>query len=238
MTLNRDLPAPNDEIGSRDSQGFASTLSASYVVQCADPDSHGHAVRLLIERRYAWRGLHTGDAHHQQLRPDCITLVASCADEIFGTVTLRLDGDEGLLADTLYRDELAFLRRPDARLCEITKLAVDTHHNTKEVLGALFHLIYIHGRLIHGMTSVVIEVHPRHAGFYRRMLGFTTIGEQKACPRVNDAPAVLLHLDLRHVDEQIALLGGLGSCRARSLYAYFLSREEQDEILRELCGSH
>lgn len=238
MTLTRGLSTPNDELGDTDSPPFASTLSASYVVQCADPDSHGHAVRLLIERRYAWRGLHSGDPHHQQLRPDCITLVASCYDEVFGTVTLRLDGNEGLLADGLYRKELTFLRTGKARLCEITKLAVDTHHNPKEVLGALFHLIYIHGRLIHGMTDVVIEVHPRHAGFYRRMLGFTQIGNQRACPRVNDAPAVLLHLDLHHVDEQISLLGGSSCSRARSLYAYFLSREEQDEILRELCGSH
>jgi hypothetical protein len=238
MTLTLGLSASNDELDDADSLPFASTLSASYVVQCADPDSHGHAVRLLIERRYAWRGLHAGDAHHQQLRPDCITLVASSCNEVFGTVTLRLDGADGLLADALYRDELSFLRNGDARLCEITKLAVDTHHNTKEVLGALFHLIYIHGRLVHGMTDVVIEVHPRHAGFYRRMLGFTTIGAQKACPRVNDAPAVLLHLDLHHVDEQISLLGGLGCARARSLYAYFLSRDEQNEILHKLCGNH
>ena len=85
---------------------------------------------------------------------------------------------------------------------------------------------------------MIIEVHPRHAGFYKRMLGFTEIGGEKACPRVNDAPAVLLHLDMRHVDEQIALLGGTGAGRGRSLYAYFLSREEQDEILASLNQGH
>ncbi len=217
---------------------FAASDTASYLVQCADPHSHGHAVRLLIERRYAWRGLHAGEAHHHQIRPDCITLVASSGKEVFGTVTLRLDGPEGLLADTLYGDELAYYRQGKARLCELTRLAVDTHHNTKEVLGALFHLIYIHSRLIHGATAVIIEVHPRHAGFYKRMLGFTEIGGEKACPRVNNAPAVLLHLDMHHVDEQIALLVGSASCRARSLYAYFLSREEQDEILASLTAGH
>lgn len=231
-------PQPGIPFSDTDALRFASSDTASYLVHCADPHSHGHAVQLLIERRYAWRGLHAGDAHHHQSRPDCITLVASSGKDVFGTVTLRLDGPAGLLADTLYGEELAYYRQGDARLCEITRLAVDTHHNTKEVLGALFHLIYIHFRLIHGGTAVIIEVHPRHAGFYKRMLGFTEIGGEKACPRVNNAPAVLLHLDVRHVDEQIALLGGTGSCRARSLYAYFLSREEQDDIFASLTAGH
>ena len=59
------------------------------------------------------------------------------------------------------------------------------------VLGTLFHLAYIHGRLIRGATDLVIEVHPRHASFYRRMLGFRIIGAERICPRV-DAPAVLM----------------------------------------------
>ncbi len=212
--------------------------SAAYMVRCADPHHHGHAIRLLVERRYAWRGLHAAGGGHHATRPDAITLVASSGAHVFGTVTLCLDGVDGLLADALYSEELALHRQGAARLCEITRLAVDTHHNTKQVLGALFHLIYIHSRLIHGATAVIIEVHPRHAGFYKRMLGFTEIGGEKACPRVNNAPAVLLHLDMRLVDEQIAMLGGTGSSRARSLYAYFLSRNEQDELLASLIAGH
>ena len=107
----------------------------------------------------------------------------------------------------------------------------------KEVLGALLHLVYIHGRLIHGVTDVVIEVHPRHAGFYQRMIGFSYIGEERICPRVN-APAVLLHLELAHMDEQIALYGGTGDPGVRTLYPYFLSPEEQDRILLSLSSAH
>lgn len=214
------------------------TTRSPYRVECADPHAHGPAVRLLVERRYAWRGLLAGGSPHHPTRPNCVTLVASSGDTVFGTVSLRVESDEGLLADALYGEELAHCRRGGARLCEITRLAVDTHHNTKEVLGALFHLIYIHGRLIHGSTGAVIEVHPRHAGFYKRMLGFRILGDQKSCPRVNHAPAVLLHLDLAHMDEQIARWGGTGGSGARSLYPYFLSREEQDEILAGLAAEH
>ncbi len=226
-------PCPNDF----DSIAFASSRTSTYTVECADPHRHDRAVRLLIERMYSWRGLAPVDADVATARPDRITLVASDESAIFGTVTLGLDGRDGILADALYPEELARLRRRGARLCELTRLAMDTHHNAREVLGALLHLVYIHGRLIHGASDVVIEVHPRHAGFYRRMLGFSPIGEERVCQRVN-APAVLLHLDLRHVDEQIALHGGTSKPGLRSLYPYFFSPEEQDEILRELGAPH
>ncbi|NML24235.1 N-acyl amino acid synthase FeeM domain-containing protein [Zoogloea dura] len=190
-------------------------------------------MRQLIERRYAWRGL---PAHPESCSPaNSITLAASCGEEVFGTATLGLDGPGGLHADQLYSHELALLRGPGVRLCEITRLALDTPHNTLEVLGSLFNLIYIHGRLIRGATDLVIEVHPRHVGFYRRMLGFVQLGEEKPCPRVGNAPAVLLHLDLSHVDRQIALLEVTPSCEARSLYTYFLSSDEQEDVL-SACG--
>jgi len=216
---------------------FGTNRTTTYTVECADPHRHDHAVRLLIERMYEWRGLAPVDTDLHATRPDRITLVASDEHEIFGTVTLGLDGRDGILADALYPEELDRLRSRGARLCELTRLAMDTHHNAKEVLGALLHLVYIHGRLIHGVTDVVIEVHPRHAGFYQRMIGFSYIGEERICPRVN-APAVLLHLELAHMDEQIALYGGTGDPGVRTLYPYFLSPEEQDRILLSLSSAH
>ncbi|KAB2970155.1 long-chain N-acyl amino acid synthase [Zoogloea sp.] len=208
-------------------------LARNYEVHSVDPKQHERSVRQLVERRYAWRGLPASSEHCSPVHS--LTLAASCGEEVFGTATLGLDGPGGLHADQLYSHELTRLRGPGVRLCEITRLAVDTPHNTLEVLGTLFHLAYIHGRLIRGATDLVIEVHPRHVGFYQRMLGFVQLGEEKPCPRVDNAPAVLLHLDLRHVDRQIAQLGGAPSCRARSLYTYFLSRDEQENVLNA-CG--
>ena len=169
-------------------------------------------------------------------RPDRITLVASENGEVCGTMTLGLDDEQGLLAYTLYPDELAALRSRGARLCELSRLAMDTRHNSREVLGALIHLAYIHARLVHRSTDAVIEVHPRHAAFYRRMLGFRIIGAERICPRV-DAPAVLMHLELSHMDDQIARFGGTADPQARTLYPYFLSREAQDSILGTLVAA-
>lgn len=220
-----------------DALEFGASRTTTYTVECADPHRHDRAVRLLIERMYEWRGLTPVDADLHTTRPDRITLVASDDSAIFGTITLGLDGKDGILADALYPDELRNLRQRGARLCELTRLAMDTHHNAKEVLGALLHLVYIHGRLLHGVTDVVIEVHPRHAGFYQRMIGFSYIGEERVCPRVS-APAVLLHLELAHMDEQIGLYGGTSDPSVRTLYPYFLSLGEQDAILRRLSAAH
>ncbi len=220
-----------------DALEFGASRTTTYTVECADPHRHDRAVRLLIERMYEWRGLTPVDTDLHATRPDRITLVASDDSAIFGTITLGLDGKDGILADALYPDELRNLRQRGARLCELTRLAMDTHHNAKEVLGALLHLVYIHGRLLHGVTDVVIEVHPRHAGFYQRMIGFSYIGEERVCPRVS-APAVLLHLELAHMDEQIGLYGGTSDPSVRTLYPYFLSVGEQDAILRRLSAAH
>ena len=210
---------------------------ASYTVERADPVRHTQPLRLLIERMYGWRGLDLAESVVPTDCPDRITLVASDNGEVCGTMTLGLDGEQGLLADSLYPAELTALRSQGARLCELNRLAMDTRHNSREVLGALIHLVYIHARLIHRATDAVIEVHPRHAPFYRRMLGFRVIGDERICPRVA-APAVLMHLELGHMDDQIARFGGTADPQARTLYPYFMSREAQDTILRTLVAAH
>lgn len=182
---------------------FGTNRTTTYTVECADPHRHDHAVLcLLIERMYEWRGgLAPVDTDLHATRPDRITLVVHPTNTNFGTVTLGLDGRDGILADALYPEELDRLRSRGARLCELTRLAMDTRHNTKEVLGALLHLVHIHGRLIHGVTDVVIlrripatPALPAHdrLQLHRR---------RTHLPVVN-APAVLLHLELAHMDEQ------------------------------------
>jgi hypothetical protein len=68
----------------------------------------------------------------------------------------------------LYREEIDAYRRTGAKVCELTRLAIDPVHGSKEVLGARFHLAYIFGRQLGGITDVSIEANPRHVAFYRR----------------------------------------------------------------------
>ena len=182
----------------------------------------------------ARRGYKTGTQQSGGWAANQLTLQAGSGESIFGTLTIGFDFERGLAADALYRKEIDAYRNAGAHVCELTRLAIDPEHGSKEVLGALFHLAYIFGGLLCGATDVFIEVNPRHVAFYRRMLHFRQGGELKLCERVN-APAVLLHLDVGYVAEQIARYGGHQGRDRRSLYPYFFSKQEEDGLARRLA---
>lgn len=190
---------------------------------------------VLVNRMYSWRGYKGSSEAAEPFNPNLITLQACRDDAVFGTLSLRLDSAAGLAADGLYKDELDAYRAAGAKICEITRLAIDFEHGSKDVFGSLFHLAYIYGGLLRGATDVFIEVNPRHVVFYRRMLNFRESGPCRICERVN-APAVLLHLEASYMAEQIALHGGHRGNSKRSLYPYFFPRLEQDGLARRLAA--
>lgn len=196
-------------------------------------DSHGTRsnVSMLVQRLYTWKGLSVSGPPPK--RANELTLTAYRDSMLFGTVTLGLDSQSGLLVDQLYQDHLDDFRARGARVCEITRLAIDPEFNSKEVLAAIFNLTYIYARLVHGMSDVFIEVNPRHTAFYRRMLGFQEIGDERWCQRV-DAPARLLHMPFDLMDKLIAEFGGRSEAGARNLYPHFFAPEEQNGILSRL----
>jgi hypothetical protein len=103
----------------------------------------------------------------------------------------------------------------------MTKLAFDVAGRSMEALAALVQLAYQLGTA-RGANELFIEVHPRHAAFYQRMLGFIPVGPKRLNARVN-APAVLLCLDAIYVGLQIMLHAGTAGQpdATRSLYPYF-----------------
>jgi hypothetical protein len=129
---------------------------------------------------------------------------------------------------------MAIFRAKGGKLCELSKLAVDPQFGSKSVLASLFHLAYIYARVGHGATDAFIEVNPRHSGFYERRLGFRRIGQMRLCPRVN-APAVLLHLELAYMDVQISKHAGAQGARERSLYPYFFSGCESEDLISRIA---
>jgi len=199
-------------------------------------DSHGHrsSASILINRMYASRGYRTTPLPAQTV-PDRITLTASDQDQVIGTITIGLDSPVGLLCDEHYLDEINLLRDAGVRMCEFTKLAMDSVIDSKRVLASLFHVAYIFAHRIKGCHCLVIEVNPRHVRYYERMLGFRVRGPQRMNRRVS-APAVLMALDFAHAAEQIGRFGGSADTPddARSLYPYFFSVAEEAGIVGRL----
>jgi hypothetical protein len=215
----------NDPVEAQ-SEGDATPFDIQeFNIRMANSQGRREAATLLLKKMYAWRGysLETPTYHE----PNLITLTADTAGKTVGTMTLCFDGELGLPADENFHGELDLLRAQSRRLCEPSRLAIDKD-TPKRVFAALMHISYIYSHNIHRYTDYVIEVNPRHAVFYKRMLGFEEFGAERMCTRVN-APAVLLRLECGYIAEQIKKFGGLfeNSGRERSFYPYFFSNRDE-----------
>ncbi len=174
-------------------------------------------------------------------QPDTFTLLAEDAQgQAAATVTLVFDAEMGLPCDAVFEQEVMRSRLKGRRLAEVTRLAVHPNHaGAKSLLTHLFNFIYIYARKVRAQDAFVIEVNPRHALFYKRMFGFEAYGPMRKCPRVENAPAALLCLDLHKAERSIeksrvpnALKG-----HERSLYSKFLSANKAHRLAMFLkCG--
>lgn len=206
----------------------------SYGIRLADTEDGRNSASLLISKMYATRGYKVGKMEPD---PNRITLTATDKGNTIGTVTLGIDSPVGLLADEVFRDKIDAFRARGSKVCEITKLAVDSGVHSKMALAALFHTLFIYGRYLHNCTDVFIEVNPRHRRFYESLLGFKSQAEVRQNTRVN-APAYLLSVSLDYVASQIEQFGGQSSNpgNERSLYPYFFSPREEKGIAGRLLA--
>ncbi len=228
--LEAGLPTPPPGESGTDIGAFKIRLAASHEAR--------RDAGYLVRRRYAQQGYQTSAVQEDA---NVWTFAAYDEGRLSGTVSLRLDSLAGLAADALYRAEVNALRFDGRRICEFTRLAVDTSRLSQPVLAGLFHTVYLFAQRIRNFDFVVIEVNPRHVGFYRRSLGFEVIGTQRHNPRVN-APAVLLGISF--ADIALYLRRHAAEARrapkARSLYAYGFSPAEEAGVLARLraLGAH
>ena len=216
------------------SYGNADPSRRVFHIRSADTFVGRRAADSLLKERYAWRGYHAVSLPSDQT-VNRITLSAVEQDETIGTITVALDGPEGLSAEDAFSEELEALRADGQRVCEFTKLAIDPISGSKRVLAALFHVAYIVAHQMRGYDALVMEVNPRHVRYYQRMLGARVLGEQRLNRLVN-APAVLLSIPFSYIAEQIANFGGRSDLGAdeRSLYPFAFSDHEERGILSRL----
>ncbi len=190
-------------------------------------------VNRLVTNLYGLRGLGTVSPIRSERQPGQITIAASRGENVFGTLTIGMDSDGGLLADSLYGEEIDALRKQGRRLCEVTRLALGSHLSCLEPMATLFNVAFLLASNVHARTDLLAEVHPRHVGFYRRTMGYRVVGPERICLRVG-APAVLMHLCLNFAGSQIRELAGSCFGQDRNLYRLFLSVAEQDALLEKL----
>ena len=162
-----------------------------------------------------------------------ILMVKNHADKVIGSVTLVFDGYSRLPAEKIYHSELKKLRSNQEKIVEISRLVIDPEYrNSKEILVLLFNYLYIYAYFVKSYTCLAIEVNPRHTAYYEALLHFKAIGDEKPCPNVQSAPAVLMYVSLKHGQEEISRLANLKEKEKsnRSLFFYFINLEQQNLV--------
>ena len=163
----------------------------------------------LVGACYAWRGYDVaGRDDVSPIGQREVTLLAWTGSQPVGTMTMGFDDGGGLHADRTYGRQLASLRGKGRTVCEFTRFAVSSTADSKATISGLFDLSYVLARRMLGVTDVVVEVNPRHVGFYRRSFGFEPISDVRNCERVN-APAVLLRLDVSKLEGRMRDVGAM-----------------------------
>jgi hypothetical protein len=221
--LNIDLSAPLGDEGPE---------AGTFKIRVAGSAETRREASLLVRKRYAVRGYLTSAT---LVNSHACTFSAYDEGRLSGTVSLRLDSEHGLAADEIYRNEMRFLRGQGRRICEFTRLAVDTTQVPYSVLAALFHTVFLFAQKLRGFDYGVIEVNPRHVGYYQRALGFHVIGGRRHNARVN-APAVLMGVPFADIAAKLERHAGRrkAGALARNLYEHGFSKAEAEGVLGRL----
>lgn len=192
------------------------------------------AARDLLNSRYVRKGY--GGNHRIPASAHHLTFTAEVDEAIGGTITLAVDSSRGLAADKTFKQELDSVRElPGAKICELTKFAFSEEIHSRELMAALFHVVFVYGYRTHACTHLLIELNPRHVRFYEAMLGFSRLGE----PRFNEScgiSAQLMVLEVAEIRRQIDChAGNPAASGTRSLYPLFFSPVAEEAIYERLA---
>ena len=155
----------------------------------------------LVYRAYLRTGLIHANPTRIHTVPQAIgrNTVVVCGrvyGRIVSTLSGYVDGPQSLPLDSVYAAQLDALRAAGCRLMEVGLFADRRLHleRSREAILELMRYVCYFG--VHaGATDAVIGVHPHHAAYYTRLLGFDVSGPIRRYGAVNEAEVVLLRLD-------------------------------------------
>lgn len=195
-----------------------------FKIRAADEAGHRSSANILIERRYAWRGLQNASLPQAQTAHR-MTFSAVEGDASIGTITVAFDDpSDPVVAEEVFPEEVRALRASGKRVCEFTKLAMDPVDGSRRVLASLFHVAFLVAHHLRGYDTLLLEVVPRHVAYYRRMLGCKILGPERMHTRVHK-PVILLSIDFSYIRQQIDIFASHPEMATleRSLYPYAFS---------------
>jgi len=153
----------------------------------ATADVDTAAAMNLVADNYAAQGYRID--HLKSPAPEFV-LVAEDENGVVATLTLRTDGPHRLAADAGFSDVLDRHRNDRVHLVEVSRFASRRRLGIN-LLAEFLHYCADTALAQEDAVTFIIEVNPKHEGFYRR-LGFIALS-RGTCDRV-DAPAILMQL--------------------------------------------
>lgn len=186
LTLECDVPE-----GNVDSLRFK-IASSREELEAAFRLVHVAYVRSGLERVKA-SGMRITPYH---LLPTTTVFVAKLGEQVVTTLTLVLDGDRGLPMEAMYAEQVAQWRSEGLKLAEVTCLA-DRRRDFRRFLPSFCRLTRLMAQFarLQGVDQLLAAVHPKHARFYERILGFKSAGGMQQCPYVQNRPATAVSLN-------------------------------------------
>lgn len=197
----------------RTTKGACTPERVNWHCQIATSRSDREAAFRLIYDAYVRSGLGVPNAHGLRvtpyhLLPTTTIFTAQHAGEstascVFATVSLIVDGELGLPLERIYAEEVASRRAQGLKLGEVSCLA-DRRHDFRRffpVFCALNRWMIQFARA-QALDQVLVAVHPKHARFYTRNMGFEVIGGLANYPSVCNRPAVALCFDFARNDRE------------------------------------
>ena len=157
----------------------------------------------LVYRKYNIAGFQKKNSsgmrvNFHNLLPTSYTLIRKNNSRIEGTLTVVQEYQGRLPSSELFAEEIKQVRNNNSLLCELSGLAINTSSfkSSKTTLLSLFKAAFILGFDLLGCTDFCMMINPSHCNFYKNEMQFEKIGPVRYYDKVNNAPAILLKLDL------------------------------------------
>ncbi|PCJ52371.1 MAG: hypothetical protein COA79_23760 [Planctomycetota bacterium] len=166
-----------------------------------------------------------------------ILIVKDNKNKIVGSLTMVFEDSSKLPAMKLFRKELNDIRFTKGKIAEISRLVIDkSYRNSKEILRLMINYLFIYTHHIKNYGSLAIQVNPRHVNYYKALLCFKEAGIPKACPQVQNAPAVLLSVSMSRYQSKLNYYSTASNKvkKDRSLYREFIKPDQEKLVANYL----
>lgn len=135
------------------------------------------------------------------LSPQTQVFVGEHQGQVCGTISLVLDEGSGLPLEGVFRDSVQPIRDSGRRVAEFASLAIDpAYPQSKTKSFSQLTSTAVAFARHHGVDELLAAVHPRHARFYQRVMGFRCLSDVVPYAGVLDHPAVLIAVSINEVD--------------------------------------